>query len=263
MLLLKRRQWRIVMKSSVFRSVMSLALIVGGPVILGSSVVANPLLDPSFESPVIGPPTYTAAPLNFVYPDGTLGGWTFSPINNNTVSDNGAGIINATGTSNWWDWPPGSTSGSPPSGFDGNQFAFVQGNGSLSQTFVAPSSGPFVVTWLEGSRPDLTGLGCTWCTGDETYQVLINGASVGTFSTPSGQNFELETSLVFSVVMGQAYALKFQGLNTTGGAASFIDSVDVESTVTPIPAALPLFATGLGAIGLFGWRRRRKGIVAC
>jgi hypothetical protein len=27
---------------------------------------------------------------------------------------------------------------------------------------------------------------------------------------------------------------------------------------TPLPAALPLFAGGLGALGLFGWRRRRK-----
>ena len=29
-------------------------------------------------------------------------------------------------------------------------------------------------------------------------------------------------------------------------------------SATPIPAALPLFATGLGALGLFGWRRKRK-----
>jgi hypothetical protein len=29
-------------------------------------------------------------------------------------------------------------------------------------------------------------------------------------------------------------------------------------TVTPLPAALPLFATGLGALGLFGWRRKKK-----
>ena len=27
---------------------------------------------------------------------------------------------------------------------------------------------------------------------------------------------------------------------------------------TPLPAALPLFATGLGALGLLGWRRKRK-----
>ena len=29
-------------------------------------------------------------------------------------------------------------------------------------------------------------------------------------------------------------------------------------STTPIPAALPLFATGLSALGLFGWRRKRK-----
>jgi hypothetical protein len=28
--------------------------------------------------------------------------------------------------------------------------------------------------------------------------------------------------------------------------------------VTPLPAALPLFATGLGALGLLGWRRKKK-----
>jgi hypothetical protein len=27
---------------------------------------------------------------------------------------------------------------------------------------------------------------------------------------------------------------------------------------TPLPAALPLFASGLGAMGLFGWRRKRR-----
>lgn len=31
---------------------------------------------------------------------------------------------------------------------------------------------------------------------------------------------------------------------------------------TPLPAALPLFATGLGALGLFGWRRKRKSTAA-
>jgi hypothetical protein len=30
------------------------------------------------------------------------------------------------------------------------------------------------------------------------------------------------------------------------------------STATPLPAALPLFATGLGALGLLGWRRKKK-----
>jgi hypothetical protein len=32
----------------------------------------------------------------------------------------------------------------------------------------------------------------------------------------------------------------------------------VTEFITPLPAALPLFATGLGGLGLLGWRRKRK-----
>ena len=35
-----------------------------------------------------------------------------------------------------------------------------------------------------------------------------------------------------------------------------------DATATPLPAALPLFASGLGALGLLGWRRKRKGQAA-
>jgi hypothetical protein len=35
-----------------------------------------------------------------------------------------------------------------------------------------------------------------------------------------------------------------------------------DATATPLPAALPLFATGLGALGLLGWRRKRKNAIA-
>ena len=33
-------------------------------------------------------------------------------------------------------------------------------------------------------------------------------------------------------------------------------------TQTPLPSALLLFATGLGVMGLFGWRRKRKNAAA-
>ena len=35
-----------------------------------------------------------------------------------------------------------------------------------------------------------------------------------------------------------------------------LDGVPVSAT--PLPATLPLFASGLGALGLLGWRRKRK-----
>ena len=35
----------------------------------------------------------------------------------------------------------------------------------------------------------------------------------------------------------------------------------VPVSTTPLPAAFPLFASGLGAMGLFGWRRKRKNAV--
>jgi hypothetical protein len=44
---------------------------------------------------------------------------------------------------------------------------------------------------------------------------------------------------------------------STTTAASNVGDAGVWAT-TPLPAALPLFATGLGALGLLGWRRKRK-----
>jgi len=35
-------------------------------------------------------------------------------------------------------------------------------------------------------------------------------------------------------------------------------NVTINPSSTPLPAALPLFATGLGALGLLGWRRKKK-----
>ncbi len=36
------------------------------------------------------------------------------------------------------------------------------------------------------------------------------------------------------------------------------DNMDVTLAPVPLPAALPLFATGIGALGLLGWRRKKK-----
>lgn len=40
------------------------------------------------------------------------------------------------------------------------------------------------------------------------------------------------------------------------------DSTHVDLANIPLPAALPMFATGLGVLGLLGWRRKRKAAAA-
>ena len=58
--------------------------------------------------------------------------------------------------------------------------------------------------------------------------------------------------------------LKYDSLfiNWEGAGGRVGDTVTVDFSVgpaiTPTPAALPLFATGLGGLGLLGWRRKRK-----
>jgi len=43
------------------------------------------------------------------------------------------------------------------------------------------------------------------------------------------------------------------------GSSEILDNISFLSVAdTPLPAALPLFATGLGALGLVAWRRKKK-----
>jgi hypothetical protein len=49
-----------------------------------------------------------------------------------------------------------------------------------------------------------------------------------------------------------------QGDNNNNQGDNNNNQGNADPAVTPLPAALPLFATGLGALGLLGWRRKRK-----
>jgi hypothetical protein len=50
------------------------------------------------------------------------------------------------------------------------------------------------------------------------------------------------------------------GMDIVGGTTppAFNFAFSLEGDVVPLPAALPLFATGLAGLGLLGWRRKRK-----
>jgi hypothetical protein len=58
-----------------------------------------------------------------------------------------------------------------------------------------------------------------------------------------------ETALLKGLAADKAYLNIHTTLHPTGEILGFL--------VTPLPAALPLFATGLDALGLLGWRRKK------
>jgi hypothetical protein len=54
--------------------------------------------------------------------------------------------------------------------------------------------------------------------------------------------------------------LTFLDTQGASNAGIYVDDVSVAPVIgtTPIPGALPLFASGAGVLGFFGWRRKKK-----
>ena len=96
---------------------------------------------------------------------------------------------------------------------------------------------------------------------------LAGGSPIAGFDTPSGSVFPV--SIPFTVFLGDALGAPFfdtlgiriqvAGGPLAGDALAFLEGAELvlETSVIPVPAALPLLMTGLGALGLIGWRRRR------
>jgi hypothetical protein len=173
------------------------------------------------------------------------GAWSFATLVPGAVGD---GIIaQTTGGSPWNSSAWGAPIGNDPSGY----FAFVQINGSFSQTFTAAQTGNAVLNWIDAARS---------FGGTETYTVSINSLLIGTYS-PTNSAFAAVASSVFSLIAGDQYTLTFQGVDPSlTDSTAFID--DVSISYTPLPATLPLFAGGLGLIALIGRRKKRKQVTA-
>ena len=65
-------------------------------------------------------------------------------------------------------------------------------------------------------------------------------------------------SLVVWLIQTSGYEYAYWYGYDAGADAPKLDITYSVSASTPLPAALPLFASGLGALGLLGWRRKRK-----
>jgi hypothetical protein len=88
-----------------------------------------------------------------------------------------------------------------------------------------------------------------------TVRGYLNGALQFTYD---------DSTLQQAVVTAAALQFFVDDAATGFGEASggFVDYIKISDSpnisAVPLPAALPLFATGLGALGLLGWRRKRK-----
>lgn len=138
---------------------------------------------------------------------------------------------------------------------------------TVSGGWVGSATGPFGLS----ANPTLSGdvvidttksdgtafIGINWVTGSHTFTLsdIDIAHSDVTYSGGNFQNFALEFSF-------GNYFFSNNTVSIDDGTHLIACNDCVSISSTPIPAALPLFASGLGAMGLLGWRRKRKNIAA-
>jgi hypothetical protein len=88
--------------------------------------------------------------------------------------------------------------------------------------------------------------------GDSVTVSAFNGATLlGSVVLTVDGNHDLSA-------FGTITRLFFDDSSTGAGLGYSTFEFDAAAAAVPLPAALPLFATGLAAFGLMGWRKRRK-----
>jgi hypothetical protein len=117
---------------------------------------------------------------------------------------------------------------------------------------------------LTGFNPASALISGQWSSDNQSVNILINGVPTG---NSNASIFAFETWTPFSIASGFLAGLNTldflvnnEPCLTCGGDNPTALRVEMSgtATATPLPAALPFFAAGLGAMGLLGWRRKRK-----
>ena len=211
---------------TIFTIARSVAVILMAVMASSSSAWAGLLANGDFEATQYAAGTYT-------YPHGTVDGWAYA---------GDSGIINVQAPN------PFNSPNASPTGYDGNQYGFVQTTGTISQSFNS-SGGVFSLSFLDAGRL------APCCNGSQSFEVLIDDDVVGTFSTTNNGVFAQQMISSISLDAG-SHTLMFEGLDPGGGdVTSYIDNVNL--TQVPEPSSFALLGVGLGGIAAFGLRRRR------
>jgi hypothetical protein len=105
------------------------------------------------------------------------------------------------------------------------------------------------------------GLGCTGQTGfTGTLQVNALSGAVNTvhLEVEAGGALGNQSDFNGGTASADPYIFISPTFSNTDGYSIEVSPNIGNVPATPLPAALPLFASGMGALGLLGWRRRRK-----
>jgi hypothetical protein len=99
---------------------------------------------------------------------------------------------------------------------------------------------------------------------DNLGDLMSLGVDTGNYTT--GTKHEIFGGVFFASGLPSVLDVSTSSIASILGGSGVIDyTIDINlpsgAYVTPLPAALPLFATGLAALGVLGWRRKRKAIV--
>jgi hypothetical protein len=112
-----------------------------------------------------------------------------------------------------------------------------------------------MTTEIDLLDPNAVTLGSS--TGSSPFNLT---GSVNITDPMSFAQYEVPASFTRFAVFVQGEPDIGQRINSVSS-TSFTVTYDYTPAATPLPAALPLFATGLGALGLLGWRRKRKDVI--
>jgi hypothetical protein len=97
-----------------------------------------------------------------------------------------------------------------------------------------------------------------WDGSDYQFAATINGGDTYTFDTGGVDRFRIlgiETSALLDPNSSTAF---ITGLTFVSSGSFSGTMTPLTEFTTPIPATLPLFATGLGGLGYLSWRRRKR-----
>ena len=149
--------------------------------------------------------------------------------------------------------PAGGQLGTNP---QGESFGDPSVTASFNDTFYVTVSGtglqPLDIEITSGPEIDL----------GQGFEVYILGVSIPeNYTIPTGSlDYSVEPGSYTIIVLGttESYYIVSGDLAYMTGSYEGTITAGAPIPGTPLPAALPLFAGGLGVMGLFGWRRKRK-----